>query len=98
MPMPALSFHPTLSLSLLVLSVYSLQLNSRIWETYSHSVGVDASCGAAGILLRLLAIPLPKGVRQERIKQDLTLQSKGTDELLNPSHLPLCMQRLVVSK
>ena len=92
---PPLSAHPT------HLHSFSVVLNSRTWETYSQSVGVDASCGASGILLRLLAMPLPEGVtavRQERTKQDLTLQSKSTEDLLNPSLMPIYMQQLVVRK
>lgn len=73
----------------------------RKWEKYSHSIGVDASCGAAGVLLRLLAIPLPQGVcaqRQERIKQDATLQSKSTDELLDLSIMPDHLRHMMVSQ
>ena len=67
-------------------------------------LGVDASCGAAGVVLRMLAVPAPEGVRpvrQHQVKEDLRLRSSPSisqSDLLNPSFMPAHVHHVMVSE
>lgn len=74
-------------------TIQSHTTHRRSWDLFSHYQGVDASCGAANHLSRVLVtltcgFPRPRLCKQEGVPVDNLLLTRPLDQALDPTCLP----------